>query len=47
MNFTLCILLVYNDNGSVQTLYTQRALCKVFAQTHCHYKPTQRVKFIS
>ena len=52
MNFTLCVLLVYNDNGSVQTLCTKRAnraLCKVFAQTHCHYKPTipQRVKFIS
>ena len=25
MNFTLCVLLVYNDNGSVQTLCTKRA----------------------
>ena len=25
MNFTLCVLLVYNDNGSVQTLCTYRA----------------------
>ena len=25
MNFTLCVLLVYNDNGSLQTLCTQRA----------------------
>ena len=25
MNFTLCVLLVYNDNGSVQTLCTERA----------------------
>ena len=24
MNFTLCVLLVYNDNGSVQTLYITR-----------------------
>ena len=37
MNFTLCVLLVYNDNGSVQTLCV---MFKVFAQTHCHYKPT-------
>ena len=30
MNFTLCVLLVYNDNGSVQTLCITRvsALCK-------------------
>ena len=29
MNFTLCVLLVYNDNGSVQTLCITRvsALC--------------------
>ena len=42
MNFTFCVLLVYNDNGSVQTLCITRvsAWCKVFAQTHCHYKPT-------
>ena len=45
MNVTHCVLLVYNDNRSVQTLCTWRALviralCKVFAQTHCHYKPT-------
>ena len=25
MNCTLCVLLVYNDNGSVQTLCTKRA----------------------
>ena len=40
MNFTLCVFLVYNDNGFVQTLCTVSALCKVFAQTHCNYKST-------
>ena len=40
MNFNLCVLLVYNDNGSVQTLCITRVSYKVFAQTHCHYKPT-------
>ena len=40
MNFTLCVLLVYNDNEYVQTLCIKRVLYKVFAQTHCHYKPT-------
>ena len=29
MNFTLCVLLVYNDNGSVQNL-CQRALCTMY-----------------
>ena len=36
MNFILCVLLVYDENGSVQT----RVMYKVFAQTHCHCKPT-------
>ena len=43
MNFTLCVLLVYDDNGSVQTLNLHNARYvqyKVFAQIHCHYKPT-------
>ena len=47
MNFTLCVLLVYNVNGSVPaTLYItrQRALCKVFSQTHWHYKPTIKTR---
>ena len=36
MNFTLCVLLVYNDNGSVQTLCITRggALC-----TKCLHRP--------
>ena len=40
VNFTLCVLLVYNDNGSVQTLCITHVIYKVFAQTHCRYKPT-------
>ena len=43
MNFTLCVLLVNNDNGFVQT-----ARYTVFAQTHFHHKNiNQRVKLIS
>ena len=36
MNFTLCVLLVYNDNGSVQTLCITRvsAFC-----TKCLHRP--------
>ena len=36
MNFTLCVLLIYNDNGSVQTLCITRVgmLC-----TKCLYRP--------
>ena len=29
MNFTLCVLLVYNDNGSVQTLCITRVTQRV------------------
>ena len=28
MNFTLCLLLVYNDNGSVQTLCITRVISR-------------------
>ena len=38
MKFTLCVLLVYNDNGFVQTLYITR----VIALTRCHYKPIHK-----
>ena len=44
MNFTLCELLVYNDNGSVQTL------CTYVRYAKCLHRPiviiNQRVKFI-
>ena len=39
MIFTNFILLVYIDNGSVQTLCIRRVMFKVFAQSNCQYKP--------
>ena len=36
MNFTLCVLLVYNDNGSLQTLSTQRANAR-YAKCEIHF----------
>ena len=36
MNFNLCVLLVYNDNGFVQTLCTYRANARY---SKCLHKP--------
>ena len=38
MNFTLCVLLVYNNNGSVQTKYNQQyTKGEIHFIYHLHY----------